>query len=270
MVCAYRARASRGDGSVADDPWASALAGDEGFALAQAYDRAFPHMELWIGLRTRFIDDAVRLVLDRGTRQVVVLGAGMDTRSARLARGAVRYFEVDQPASQAEKRAAIEGLAGYPGEAATLVSCDFEHNDFLDRLASGGFDPDEPALFLWEGVSYYLSEAAVRATAARIAQGAHPGSALLFDYVMRNMGAGTGLRPEDTRLRDFVADLGEPIRFGMDDAFPLLYECGLPHVRSVSFERICATYTGTWEPKRAFRYQHIALASRDALESPWG
>ena len=76
--------------------------------------------------------------------------------------------------------------------------------------------------------------------------------------------------PRDERLREFLAELGEPIRFGVDDPFRLLFECGLPHVRSTSFERICASYTGPWERERAFRFQHVAIASRQALETPWG
>lgn len=271
MVAAYRGRASAAADPVCDDPWASALAGDEGRALAERYDAVFGHMTLWMGLRTRFLDDAITHELDSGAAQVVLLGAGLDTRAARLARAGVRFFEVDHPASRADKLARIGRLSGYPSAAAVSVACDFEHDDFLDRLTGCGLDPAASSVFVWEGVTYYLPEAAVRATAARVARGTHPETRLLFDFVTRRMGVGSSrLRPEDEAVRGFVKDLGEPIRFGSDDPTSMLLEVGFRHVRTLTFEAICATYTDTWDRDRQFRFQSVALATRGTLRGPWG
>jgi methyltransferase (TIGR00027 family) len=86
MVAAYRGRASAGPDAICHDPWALRLAGPEGEALSRRWDEHSPFMELWMGLRTRYIDDCVQRALDRGIRQVVVLGAGLDTRASRLGR----------------------------------------------------------------------------------------------------------------------------------------------------------------------------------------
>src|SRR5689334_7931412 len=98
MVCAYRARASRAARPLFVDPWAAAIAGDEGEALAQRLDARWAPMETWLTLRVAYLDRLVPLAVDRlGVRQIVVLGAGYDTRAARLPRAVVTYYEVDHP-----------------------------------------------------------------------------------------------------------------------------------------------------------------------------
>ncbi len=230
-------------------------------------------MELWVAARTAYLDAQVRRLTraPHGFRQVVVLGAGLDTRSARLAQEGVRFFEVDQPAMQASKLERLRALAlplpGYPIDAAAYVACDFERDDFLDRLAASGFAPGEPSVILWEGVVPYLTEAAVRATLRRMAAGCHPRSTVIFDFLMRRMVHGDDLRPKDEAVRTLVAGLREPVLFGTNDVLPLLYEEGFRHVRVVSFDEVCLTLTGTYAREREFRFQHMALASVRAPEA---
>src|ERR1051325_6849100 len=96
MVCAYRARASRWPRPLFRDPWAEALAGTDGHDIATRYDARFAHMEPWLALRVAFLDRLVGQAVDRlGARQIVIFGAGYDTRAARLPRAGVRFFEVD-------------------------------------------------------------------------------------------------------------------------------------------------------------------------------
>jgi methyltransferase (TIGR00027 family) len=261
MVAAYRGRATlRGDG-LCDDRWAAALAGDEGLAFAARYDTAFAYIELWLALRTCVLDAQVRARIEDGVRQVVILGAGLDTRAARLASSGVRFFEVDHPASQADKRARLARLADYPIDAAAYVACDFEQQDFLDVLVAAGFVPTAPSLFLWEGVTYYLPEAAVRATLSRIAKGAAPRSIVAFDYVRKRFVQGEMKDPKDHEARDRVAEMGEPLRFGTDDVLPLLHDVGFRRVRTASFDELCLNFTGTYERARKFRFQQLAIAS---------
>ncbi len=82
MVAAYRGRASATETPICDDPWALGLAGAEGEALSHRWDAHSPSMELWMALRTRYLDDCVTRALDHGVRQVVILGAGLDTPGA--------------------------------------------------------------------------------------------------------------------------------------------------------------------------------------------
>jgi methyltransferase (TIGR00027 family) len=266
MVAAYRGRATASKQPVCNDPWAARLAGEEGRELARGYDETFPPMELWIALRTAFLDEQVRRLTSapEACAQIVLLGAGLDTRAARLARSGVRFFEVDRAETQREKLAALARLPGYPVDAATYVACDFEHEDFLDRLASAGFDGAAPALFVWEGVTAYLTEPVVRATLRRIATGTHPRSVVAFDHLRRKIVAGEVRATRDLESRAFVADIGEPLRFGIDYPLPLLYEEGFRRVRMLTFDEICLDLTGGYDRARAFRFQGMVLATRDA------
>lgn len=226
-------------------------------------------MELWISCRTAWIDERVRRLCNAGERrQVVVLGAGLDTRAARLgetvAAGAdgfesfaleedrVRWWEVDHPESQALKLERLAQLPDYPLAAATYCGCDFEADDFLEKLGAAGFDAEgEPSVIVWEGVTMYLTEAAVRSSVRRIASACHPDTVLLFDHVGRKMvssGAAleaeakaeaadlesglvaSGLDPESARFRALVSGVGEPFRFGINDSLPFMYDAGFRHV----------------------------------------
>jgi methyltransferase (TIGR00027 family) len=203
-------------------------------------------------------------------RQIVILGAGFDTRAARLPRAGVTFFEVDHPATQTAKRERLAALAGYPVDAARYVDCDFEHQDPLDRLRAADFRATEPALVIWEGVVPYLSEAAVRGTASRLAGGLEPRSLLAFDFVgKRLVEPDHQLNERDRAQRDFVGDLGEPIRFGTNDILPLLHDCGFRWVRVHDFNELALEMLGDYDRARLFRFQHVALASRTVPTADW-
>lgn len=270
MVAAYRGRASASASPICHDRWALRLAGPEGEALSRRWDAHSPSMELWMALRTRYIDDCVKRTLDRGVRQVVILGAGLDTRAARLSREGVRFFEIDQPASQRDKRQRLSRFDDYPIDAATFVACDFERDDFVQKLESAGLDRSKPACLVWEGVIYYLAEAAARATLERIAHDFDPGSLLVFDYLNTKMARSSPrLRPEDRAMKGIIEELGEPMQFGIDDPTPLMSESGYRFLRTVSFDELALEYTGTYARERFFRFQSIALASASPGAALW-
>ena len=270
MVCAYRARATRKDRPIMTDRWAEALAGEDGHRYAEAFDRHWPAMDTWLALRVAYLDRLVGLAADRlGVRQVVVLGAGYDTRAARLPISGVRYFEVDHPEVQSEKRARIAALSGYPVDAATFVSCDFEREDPVARLHGAGLDLRDPALVLWEGVVPYLTEAAVRATATSLAGGLDPRSLVAFDFVGKNMVSGDRLTEPARGARDLLGELTEPVRFGVDHVTPLLAECGYRWVRTLTFDELALQFLGDYQRDRMFRFQQIALASAGVLDAAW-
>ncbi len=270
MVCAYRARASKWPSPIMHDPWAAALAGADGLDIAARFDARFPHMEAWLALRVAYIDRLVGLAVDRlSVRQVVVLGAGYDTRAARLPRAGVSFYEVDHPATQAAKRARLATIAGYPVDAARYTSCDFERDDPVERLAATGFRTDEPALVIWEGVVPYLTEAAVRATATTLARGLSPRTLLVFDFVGKKIVEGNAISAKDKATRDYVGDLGEPLRFGTNHVTPLLAECGYRWVRQLSFDELALEFLGDYDRERQFRFQHLAVASPSVPPAGW-
>ena len=99
MVAAFRGRASTRPDTICHDPWASALAGPEGEQLADSFEATFAAMELWMAVRTAYIDLQLEQFVGAGKpiQQVVILGAGCDTRAARLNLERAQFFEVDTP-----------------------------------------------------------------------------------------------------------------------------------------------------------------------------
>jgi len=264
MVAAFRAMGTAADPPLCDDPWAHALAGDDGFGVARRFEEAYGHAPLWIGLRTSWLDEQVKAMAGPSRPQVVILGAGLDTRAARLSSPGVRFFEVDHPATLADKRLRLATLRGYPAEAATHVTCDFEAEDFLEQLDKAGFDPDLATVFVWEGVTPYLTEGAVRTTLSRMAQCA-PRSIVLFDYIMKTLAEGRpSMDAEDSAVRGLIDGLREPFVFGLNDPVPLLYDCGFRHVRTLTFDELCLSRTGNYDRARKFRFQGLIAASRAA------
>jgi len=135
--------------------------------------------------RTIFFDRIVDRALD-GVDQFVVMGAGFDTRAYGMARrGGVACFELDQPAVQALK---LDGLrkGGVDASHVTFVEVDFSEDDVFEKLKENGYDPNKKTLFLWEGVTLYLSEGDVRKTLQSIREGAAPGSVVIADIYSEN------------------------------------------------------------------------------------
>jgi methyltransferase (TIGR00027 family) len=137
----------------------------------------------FIACRCRYFDDYLQERLKCGTAQLVILGAGLDSRAYRneLLQGAVKIFEVDQPATQASKMGRVKKIFGKTPTNVTYVPIDF-NDETLDKLRTYGFDLSLKALFIWEGVTYYLDAEAVEATLTWVRENASPGSTIIFDY----------------------------------------------------------------------------------------
>ena len=138
--------------------------------------------------RTVAIDDAIR---GAANPQVVVLGAGLDSRPWRLAalRDAVT-FAVDHPASQAEARERAADLT--PVGRLGFVPVDLSTDDLGAALARAGHDPGAPTTWVWEGVVPYLTADDVRATVAAVAERSAPGGVLVVQYQTRSWTATAG------------------------------------------------------------------------------
>lgn len=123
-----------------------------------------------IAIRTRYFDDALTAALPCG--QVVLLGSGMDTRSWRLPDlAASTVYEVDAAEVHAAKAAGLTagGVAPPPGRVVP-VAADVGAPGWEAALLLAGYDPDAPAIFLAEGVLYYLGGEAVVAATLRTAR----------------------------------------------------------------------------------------------------
>lgn len=183
-------------------------------------DRRWPGTRTSAVARTRAIDDLLGAALGAGMRQVVFLGAGYDTRALRLpALAGVAVFELDQPALLAAKRrrlaAAADREGPEDGPGLRRVPIDFAHDAVVPTLERAGFDPAEPAIFVWEGVTNYLTAEAADATFRAVA-GTARGGRLVFTYVHRGAIDGSVEFEGAERLRSTVSGVGEPWTFGLD------------------------------------------------------
>lgn len=148
-------------------------------SLALAFARAAADM---MALRTSAIDAAVKAAVAQGEKQIVILGAGFDGRAWRMSElAATRAFEVDHPATQAEKRKLVDAL-GPSGADVSFVPVDFERDSLNSALQRAGHDSTQPTCWIWEGVVMYLTHGAMKSTLGDIAARSAPGSTLIVNY----------------------------------------------------------------------------------------
>jgi methyltransferase (TIGR00027 family) len=199
----------------------------------------------FIAARSRIADDALAAATKRGTRQLVVLGAGLDTTAYRaLPSHDLRIFEVDHPATQAWKRERL-AEAGIPLPAAlTFVPIDFESATLAAGMAAAGFDPTQQTFFTWLGVVPYLTDDAIFATLGYIA-GLPRGAHVVFDYV-NPPGSMTesGRRAMHEALSARVAAVGEQLRnhFDSDALHVRLKVLGFRDVEDFGWPEIAARF----------------------------
>jgi methyltransferase (TIGR00027 family) len=168
--------------------------------------------------RTRYIDDSLRLALDEGVDQVVILGAGFDCRAHRTAGIArARVFEVDHPDTQAAKRQRLSLAPGHGLHPVSYVATDFNQRRLQQSMADVGYDPARRTLFIWEGVTNYLDAPAVDAAFDWFAAAA-PRSRVVFTYVHRRVLTDPASFAGGERLLHNLRRIGEPWTFGFDPA----------------------------------------------------
>jgi methyltransferase (TIGR00027 family) len=209
------------NGLVFADPLAIRILGpdaDEAIAVARAEPER-RGLRFFVAMRSRFAEDNARRAIEAGVRQILVLGAGLDTFAYRLeAREGLRVFELDHPATQRDKRARLAKAGIAEPRHVAYVSHDFEHGDMADALVAGGLDVLRSTFVLWLGVVPYLTEEAAYATLGALARFSG-GVEVVFDY------ADPPHAIEEPRVRDFhdamaarVARSGEPFRCFFDGA----------------------------------------------------
>jgi methyltransferase (TIGR00027 family) len=169
--------------------------------------------------RTRHLDDIVERALREEVPQIVFLGAGYDSRPYRFAeliKGS-RIFELDVEPTQRRKLLLLERAGVSVPAQLVYVTIDFEQEAIEDGLVRAGFERDRKTVFLWEGVTYYLTPEAVDQTLRAVRSLAAPGSALCFDYMVQapDLSSRYGVREVLDAWR--TAYSGELVRFGIDE-----------------------------------------------------
>ena len=185
------------------DPAADeALTSDVADGLTPARGR----MHEYIRARTAFFDRVVVHSIAQGITQVVIGGAGYDGRAFRYAKPGVRWFEVDHPATQADKRERVSRL-GLAAPQLSFIPADFTADPVAARLREAGLDQARPALFLFEGVAVYLDRPVTGRVLAEFRAVTPPGSTLAI-----SVSTGSATSRTRARFQQRVAALGEPAR----------------------------------------------------------
>jgi len=225
---------------IVDDPYArlflgrlarAALASFEATGrLGDAAVRLSPGLAAYVLTRHRFIDDCLAKSLAGGARQLVLLGAGYDSRAYRFA-AALRgrpVFEVDFPATSRRKaRIVARHAAALPHADVRAVEIDFEKDSLEERLRQAGFRSRTRSFFVWEGVSMYLTRASVKATLTTIRRLAAPGSGLAMDFWFQ-LDSPDALATAYRMSANLLSLVGEPVTFGVhpEDAGAFLERLG--------------------------------------------
>ncbi len=186
-------------------------------------DRRWPGSRASAVARTCFIDRALIQALKEEIRQVVILGAGYDSRAYRIEGiERARVFEVDRAETQAMKRRVLmRRLRPFPPHT-VFVATDFMKQTLADVLTSAGFDPERKAFFIWEGVTNYLDEGSVDAT-LRFVGGNSPGGRIAFTYTHRGVIDGSGDFWVSPNVIRHLQRAGEPWTFGFYPAEVVSY-----------------------------------------------
>ena len=254
-------------GRIFADPLAMRILGPDAEAAVRdaENDPSRRRLRLFIAVRTRFAEDALTAAVARGVRQLVVLGAGLDTYAYRTALGeSLHIFEVDHPATQAWKRQRLAEAAIPVPRALTFAPVEFERETLADGLAAAGFDPAQRTFFTWLGVVPYLTEQAIFSTLGFIASlpgGAH----VVFDY--SNPPASGPDQDEYAAVREAlaarVASVGEAFRshFETDELHAKLTALGFREVEDLGPTLIRERYLANRGGSLRDRGSHVVRAT---------
>ena len=236
---------------ICDDPYAHALIqGGFTYGLLKwminsgLYDRLAPGAVGFVVGRERYIDDFLKACLSEGLDQVVLLGAGYDTRPYRIPGiEKTRVFEIDQAATQEDKLKRLEKVIHPLPANATFLPVDFNTQSLGERLKSVGYNEESKTLFIWQGVTYFLTTAGVESTLAFIASHSGPGSAVVFDYFYNEI-LRDPHRAEVKAMQRTAHAFGEDYTFGINhgQVEPFLTQRGFKDVTNMTMEELKRIY----------------------------
>jgi methyltransferase (TIGR00027 family) len=239
------------DPKVFDDPFAVRILGKESASALQANPLQYevsplsPYLRAFVAARSRWAEDELALGVQRGVRQYVILGAGLDTFAYRnpYPDGGLHVFEVDHPATQVWKRARLEEIGSKIPRDLTFAPVDFETQTLAEGLKGAGYDPAACTFFSWLGVTEYLTPEAVMGT-LRFMGAAPAGSGVVFDYMISPSLLNASQRSHFDALERRVASAGEPWRAFFDPGLLSrdLRGMGFKHVEDQGPEEINARY----------------------------
>jgi methyltransferase (TIGR00027 family) len=257
VVAEFRADENHVPQPLYRDPVVTMFLNEHTREAAERIGTVFPPVKKMVRLRTRYLDDRLERQLDHGCQQVVIMGAGLDTRAVRKQSPGVRYFEIDDPETLSYKEAQLvkHGVQGnvvfIPG---TYVS-----DRLVDLLVRNGVDFDRPIHFIWEGNTMYLPREAVCAVMADIVSHAREFT-LSFDYMTQAVIAHTTGDPNVSTLVESFERMGAPWICGIDDLENFAEQADMQVIDNVTTSELHRTY---WPDESIDSpiYEHYRLCS---------
>lgn len=226
----------------------------------------------YVNARTKHIDSLFKEAAENGAKQVVLIGAGLDSRAYRFEDEypQMRFFELDHPPRSAYKQTLVKRIIGRGPSNVVFVRIDFNTQNIADVLAKAGYDSKQPTFFIWEGVTYYISEAAIDQTLRFIATQSGPGSAVVFDYLPKAAIRGNDAKYQRVRRMSFRMQLaGEPLLSGLPEdtetTETYINDCGLKVLSNIGPQDLTRMYlVGSdgkpdGQPSQHFRIIHARV-----------
>jgi methyltransferase (TIGR00027 family) len=235
-------------GSILYDPFAlKILREDEKDVLQFANAHPLASIgRLITAARSRIAEDALSRAVERGIRQIVILGAGLDTFALRNPHDArqILIYEVDHPATQTWKRQRLaEAQIELPAWL-NLVPVDFEQDDMGEKLVASGFQQNSPAFFTWLGVVPYLTEDAIGRTLDYMSS--IQNSEVVFDYMEPPEASSEELRKIETERTEQLKKMDERSlsRFKPAGMAAMLRSHGFCAIEDLDFQQIASRFGG--------------------------
>lgn len=198
-------------------------------AIADEIEQKMPGWSNAIRGRIRFFDDMVREACGKGFPQLVIFGAGYDTRAYRIdaLKGCMRIFEIDRPEIISRKTGILQKVVPQCLGPVAFIPVDIAQEDCWDLLRKAGWSPEEKTLFLLEGLVMYLPRPAVGNLLFGIARNAGAGSTVLFDFLPQSLADGTSEAEGGQNIRTWTIRIGEPILSGFAEGEVVPFLTGL-------------------------------------------
>jgi len=230
----------------------------------QEYDRnpVARSLRAFLAARSRFAEDTLNAAIERGVTQYVIVGAGFDTFAYRNPYSGIRVFEIDHPATQAEKKQRLAAAGIEPAGNVSLIPADLSVYSLGDALATSAFDREKAAVFAWLGVVPYLELPAIE-TIFRYVSALPKGTEIVFDYGIPRQSLNLIGRFVFDRMASRVAAIGEPWKtfFTPEELLRLLRDAGFSAVEDLGPNEINARYfAGRSDRLRAGEAGRIARA----------
>jgi methyltransferase (TIGR00027 family) len=261
VVAEFRAEENTEPAPLYTDPIVGLFLNDDSKRAAGRVAANFPPSRDLVRIRTKYLDDMLEKQLRLDVRQVVILGAGLDTRAVRKHSTGVSYFEIDDPATLRLKQACYERY-GFDFNV-TFMPGDYVRDGLVTLLARSGFVFDLPTYFIWEGNTMYLPREYTRQVLAELKNHVRR-FALSFDYMAESVVSKTTGDPAITSLVESFENMGAPWVAGIGDIHALAHEAGLNVVEDLRTAELHRQYwTGRPMTSPIFNFYSVCTLGSD-------